>query len=201
MTDMTEDIFNTDLDLTEEEVHDVPLYHIEPRLTLQRSECTKVRNAKDAIDYVCNHVRTLTHEAAYAIFLDVSHSVNGFTQVGQGVVDGSSISTAKILQCMLLTGSKYLILIHNHPGMDKAYPSYMDTQTARRIRAALIDVDRMVLEDFIIITPSEGEGSAYSMRVDGLLKGNPCRGVDTESAEYKEHQEYMKKFLSSKKAS
>lgn len=203
MTDMTEDIINPDLDLNEEDIYGTPLYHVEPRLTIQKEEATKIYTVGDAVEYVCEHVRTLTHEASYAIFLDISSRVAGFSQVGQGIIDCTSISTAKILQCMLLTGSKYLILIHNHPCRTVAYPSYLDTYTARRISHALGAVDNMVLEDFIIVTPTSAKGRVYSMKLDALLNDNPCRCVDEnekskgykDSKGYKEYKQYIKQYL------
>ena len=198
---MTEDIFNEDLDLTEEDVHGRTLFKIETRVTLQKTPAAKIRCVDDAIEYLCREVNTLTYEAVYAIFLDTSHSVTGFAQVGHGTIDWAGMNTAKILQCMLLTNSKAVILIHNHPSLDEACPSYVDSLTARKTNALLHEVDNMFLYDFIITTPCAESKKVYSMRSDGILKGNPCRGVDTESAEYKEHQEYMKKFLEAKKVS
>lgn len=200
MTDMTEDILNEDLDLTEEDVHGRTLFKIETRVVLQKTPATRIRTLGDAVEYLCREVSTLTHEEVYAIFLDMSKAVVGFSQVGQGTLDWSGMSKAKILQCALLTNAKSVILIHNHPSLDTACPSYVDTMTARAMQALLHEVDDMVLYDFIITTPLASDKKVYSMRADGILKGNPCRGVDTESEEYKAHQEYMKEFLSSKKA-
>ena len=123
---MTEDIFNEDLDLTEEDVHGRTLFKIETRVTLQKTPAAKIRCVDDAIEYLCREVNTLTYEAVYAIFLDTSHSVTGFAQVGHGTIDWAGMNTAKILQCMLLTNSKAVILIHNHPSLDEACPSYVD---------------------------------------------------------------------------
>lgn len=201
MTDMTEDILNDDLDLTEEDIHGRTLFKLETRVVLQKTPATRIRTLGDAIEYLCREVSTLTHESVYALFLDMSKAVVGFSQVGQGTLDWSGMSKAKVLQCMLLTNAKSLILIHNHPSLGEAYPSYVDTMTARAMQALLHEVDDMVLYDFIITTPLAADKKVYSMRADGILKGNPCRGVDTESAEYKEHQEYMKKFLEAKKVS
>lgn len=196
---MTEDILNEDLDLTEEDIHGRTLFKLETRVTLQKTPATKIRCVGDAIEYLCREVSTLTHESVYALFLDMSKDVVGFAQVGQGTLDWSGMSEAKILQCMLLTNAKSLILIHNHPSLDAACPSYVDSLTARKTNALLHEVDDMFLYDFIITTPLASDKKVYSMRADGILKGNPCRGVDTESEEYKEHQEYMKKFLEAKK--
>lgn len=198
---MTEDIFNPELDLTEEDIHGRTLFKLETRVTLQKTPAAKIRCVGDAVEYLCREISTLTYEAVYAIFLDTSHDVTGFAQVGHGTLDWSGMNTSKILQCMLLTNSKALILIHNHPSFDDACPSYVDLLTARKTNALLHEVDDMFLYDFIITSPCAECKKVYSMRVDGLLKGNPCRGVDTESAEYKEHQEYRKKFLESKKIS
>lgn len=198
---MTEDILNEDLDLTEEDIHGRTLFKLETRVTLQKTPATRIHTVDDAIEYLCREISTLTYEAVYAIFLDTSHAVTGFAQVGHGTLDWSGMNTAKILQCMLLTNSKALILIHNHPSLDAACPSYVDTMTARKTNALLHEVDNMFLYDFIITTPCSDIKKVYSMRSDGILKGNPCRGVDTESAEYKEHQEYRKKFLASQRAS
>ena len=198
---MTEDILNDDLDLTEEDIHGRTLFKLETRVTLQKTPATRIHTLGDAIEYLCREVSTLTHEEVYAIFLDMSKAVLGFAQVGQGTLDWSGMSNAKILQCMLLTNAKSLILIHNHPSLDTACPSYVDTMTARKVNALLHEVDEMFLYDFIITTPLAADKQVYSMKADGILKGNPCKGVDTESEEYKQHQEYMKKFLASKKAS
>lgn len=131
---MTEDIFNPELDLTEEDIHGHTLFKIETRVVLQKTPATRIRTLGDAVEYLCREVSTLTHESVYALFLDMSKAVVGFAQVGQGTLDWSGMSKAKILQCMLLTNAKSLILIHNHPSLDTACPSYVDTMTAQGIR-------------------------------------------------------------------
>ncbi len=80
---------------------------------------TKIRKASDAVYFVKEILRKMTHECTFAIMLDGRLTPLGYCCVGIGTSTICPVSMSKIAQIALLTNATGIILVHNHPDVPK----------------------------------------------------------------------------------
>ena len=134
---------------------------------------TKIKKASDAVFFVENILRKLTHEVTFAIFLDARLTPLSYACVGVGTSTICPVSMSKIAQLALLTNSTGIILVHNHPDVTKPALSDMDYRCACAVASTLRTFDGMCLYDFVIV--SHDTNGHYSMLEDFSLANNPTR--------------------------
>lgn len=134
---------------------------------------TKIRKASDAVYFVKEILRKMTHECTFAIMLDGRLTPLGYCCVGIGTSTICPVSMSKIAQISLLTNATGIILVHNHPDVPKPSLSDMDYRCACAVASMLKCFDGMCLYDFIIV--SHEEKGHYSMLEDFSLANNPTR--------------------------
>lgn len=134
---------------------------------------TKIKKASDAVFFIENILRKLTHEVTFAIFLDARLTPLSYACVGVGTSTICPVSMSKIAQLALLTNCTGIILVHNHPDITAPHLSDMDYRCACAVSSTLRCFDGMCLYDFVIV--SHDTSGHYSMLEDFSLSNNPCR--------------------------
>ncbi len=162
-----EDVVNLDLetDFETEFVND--FCFVDTIVDLQKLPSlphTKIKKASDAVFFIENLLRKLTHEVTFAIFLDARLTPLSYACVGVGTSTICPVSMSKIAQLALLSNSTGVILVHNHPDVTKPALSDMDYRCACAVASTLRTFDGMCLYDFVIV--SHDTNGHYSMLED-----------------------------------
>lgn len=109
------------------------------------------------------YMEKLAEEYVYLICMNSKVRPIGVFQISKGDIDFSFFSIRDIFTKTLLLGSKYFMVVHNHPSGEYG-PSKEDMDVSDRIEKASILLDVSML-DFLIIA-REG---CYSFCEHGLL--------------------------------
>lgn len=122
----------------------------------------QVRQPKQVYE-VFKAIKDRNQETLIGVYLSNDLQVNAYDTLSVGSSTETGIASDEIFDRAIITRSKYIILVHNHPS-GKAAPSPSD----REIMKVLSDdaqVLRRVLLDFIIV----GEKNYWSMfeKMDG----------------------------------
>lgn len=103
-------------------------------------------------------------ERAWVVLLDTHGYLRGVHQVAQGARDHVAISLPDGLRAAVVSGARYLVLVHNHPTGD-ARPSVDDGRLTQDMGRAASTVD-LVLLDHVVI----GFRQYYSFKGKALWK-------------------------------
>ena len=103
------------------------------------------------------------YEKMIAIYLNSANMVISFQYESEGDIDQAAVYPRKILRNALLSNSKRVILLHNHPS-GNTKPSENDIEITRKLKSAF-DTIEIELMDHIII----GDNGYYSFRENSLI--------------------------------
>lgn len=113
-----------------------------------------------------NHLQEEMKEHLYAVFLNASNDVLAEKLISLGNAGGTGVDVADIARTAVLTNSRAVILIHNHPSGDPS-PTDDDITATRTVRDAL-DLLGIDLLDHVIIA----RNGTHSMRGHDDLQFN-----------------------------
>ncbi len=132
---------------------------------IDRNKRPKIRFSAEAIDIIKPYFNECMqhHEEVYALLMNNANKVMGIVLLGVGGVISSEVNQIALLQAMILSNSKAVILAHNHPSGDLK-PSINDKNITNRIKKQLECFDFLLL-DHIIFT----EDSHLSMADEGMI--------------------------------
>lgn len=102
-------------------------------------------------------------EHLWVAFLDTAQNIIGFNLVTIGEQNQTIAHPADIFRAVLLSGTKYFALIHNHPS-NLMEPSQADRSITRRIKEGA-EIFQMSFLDHVIVS----ETGYYSFRENGLI--------------------------------
>ncbi len=114
----------------------------------------KIKSALDAVN-LFKDLQSETQEKVIAIHIDIHGTVSCFQVVFIGTSTATLTDPKPILRTSLLTNSRSLILIHNHPSGDP-HPSTGDITIKNQLQGACKTLNVQLL-DYIII----GDDSIY----------------------------------------
>lgn len=108
-------------------------------------------------------IKDKNQETLIGVYLNNDLEVNAYDTLSIGSSTETGVTSDEIFDRAIITRSKYIILIHNHPS-GKAAPSRADKSVVRAISDDA-KILRRVLLDFIIV----GDGKYWSMfeKADG----------------------------------
>lgn len=128
---------------------------------LEQAKTIGVLGGPESIaSFVGPSAETEDQEVAWVIFLDIYGRFRGIQQIARGYRDRVGFDFVDALQGAVLTGSRYLVLTHNHPSGDPA-PSDADAELTEDFGNAAAMVGCLLLDHVVL-----GMGRAYSFRED-----------------------------------
>lgn len=105
------------------------------------------------------------NEKLYMLCLDTHLKLNELVLLSEGTPDSSSVHIRTVVQNILRTDAKQIILSHNHPS-GSAEPSVNDVLLTQTLKDALAHLD-IIFIDHIIFAGNE----TFSFRSNGMMKG------------------------------
>jgi DNA repair protein RadC len=113
--------------------------------------------------FVGPSAETEDNEVAWMIFLDIYGNFNGIQLIARGARDRVGFDLVDAFRGAVLTGSRYLVLTHNHPSGDPS-PSEEDAMLTVDVGEAASVVGCVLLDHVVL-----GMGRAYSFRLDRFV--------------------------------
>lgn len=127
----------------------------------------EIRDSRE-VHSIFARIAPLDREHLYTIFLDGTNRILAFEPSGIGADNRASIGVGGIMRTALLTGSRALILVHNHPSGDPS-PSQEDRNVTVEIARAAALFHLSVFDHIIV----GSEGRYFSFADNGLISGEP----------------------------
>ena len=109
----------------------------------------RIREPKDASDYLIAHCAHLPHEVFGVIYLDTRHNIIAIEDHFQGTIDGSEVHPRVISKAVLNHNAAAIICYHNHPSGNPE-PSAADRACTQRLKQALALLDCRLLDHLIV---------------------------------------------------
>lgn len=131
---------------------------------ISRQSIRIVNSSQDAGTFLLPYFYGLRDETVYLLCLDAKGKVLDCRALFKGSANGVAIAIRKIVEVALSVNATSVIMAHNHPG-GLALPSAEDRASTLRIRAALQNLD-IVLIDHIIVADQD----FISMADSGLFQ-------------------------------
>lgn len=131
---------------------------------ISRQSIRIVNSSQDAGTFLLPYFYGLREETVYLLCLDAKGKVLDCRALFKGSANGVAIAIRKIVEVALSVNATSVIMAHNHPG-GLALPSAEDRASTLRIRAALQNLD-IVLIDHIIVADQD----FISMADSGLFQ-------------------------------
>lgn len=131
---------------------------------ISRQSIRIVNSSQDAGTFLLPYFYGLREETVYLLCLDAKGKVLDCRALFKGSANGVAIAIRKIVEVALSVNATSVIMAHNHPG-GLALPSAEDRAATLRIRAALQNLD-IVLIDHIIVADQD----FISMADSGLFQ-------------------------------
>lgn len=112
----------------------------------------KITNMTDVFKILAHTVKIQNSitENVYAIILNGKSEVEFLLQISKGLNDSSVFTLNELIPAMLLTGSKHVILAHNHPNLCEQ-PSPDDITVTEQIEDILNKLNLQLI-DHIVVT-------------------------------------------------
>lgn len=110
-----------------------------------------------------NSLKAENHERLMACFLNEKLRCVGCEIVSEGDPDKTSVNPLGIIDGANRSGSRLIIVAHNHPNQMTASPSNIDITVTRTLKRTLKSVG-LILLDHIIVSST---GDTYSMKQSG----------------------------------
>ena len=139
-------------------------YRIEARMVKEEDfpyNRKPITHAEDVYNF-CKVLQDADIEKLIVLFLSNANEINCI-QITPGTISSAVVYPREIIKHAILSGSRSIIMIHNHP-MGELSPSDADIQITRRIKEACKIMDLNLMDHFIITT----EGY-FSFQEKGLL--------------------------------
>jgi len=108
-----------------------------------------IHSSKDTVK-VCREMVNLDTEIMAIFYLDSLGHVTCYSLIEPGKLDEFEVSSREIAKNTILSNSRGVILVHNHPSGDSD-PSEKDIQTYKKVRDVLKMIDGITVIDYIII--------------------------------------------------
>jgi DNA repair protein RadC len=109
----------------------------------------KIYKAKDSINIFWDLIGEGNIERVGCIFLDAQYNVLCYSLVGFGNEEKTSVNVAELFRTALLSGSKRIIVAHNHPS-GVLIPTNIDIEITKRIGSAGMLLDIFLIDSLII---------------------------------------------------
>ncbi len=139
-------------------------YKIEARMVKEEDfpyNRQPITNQHDVVDF-CKVLQDADIEKLIVLFLSSNNEINCI-QVTPGTISSAVVYPREIIKGAILSGSRSIILIHNHP-MAELKPSDGDIQITKKVKKACEIMDINLMDHFIINT----EGY-FSFQEKGIL--------------------------------
>lgn len=128
----------------------------------------KIKNSKDAVEYINNYVSPYTRDLKKEIFkiilLDGKNKIIKDKTLTEGTITKTIVDVGEIIKEAVIESSPAIIIVHNHPS-GEPQPSQDDIKITNRIIAGCEIVGIKVLDHIII-----GDGHYFSFCDEGLIK-------------------------------
>ena len=148
---MSKDIRNIDVDsLTPSERKD--LYELARQASLIDMEVLDGSGIWDSVtakQLLIARYRCCEREIFGGMFLNSSHQVIGFEEIGLGTIDQANIYPREVIKSALRHNAAVVIFFHNHPSWN-SLPSEADVAITLKLRNALEIVGVRVLDHFVV---------------------------------------------------
>jgi len=122
------------------------------------------KSAKEIFDYLYHSMRDLKKEVFKVIYLNTQNQIIDTTDLFEGTVNGSSISSREVMENAIKHNATSLIFVHNHPSGNPE-PSPNDKQVTRDLIYAGSIMQIRVLDHIII-----GGNKYFSFAAEGLIE-------------------------------
>jgi len=122
------------------------------------------KSAKEIFDYLYHSMRDLKKEVFKVIYLNTQNQIIDTTDLFEGTVNGSSISSREVMENAIKHNATSLIFVHNHPSGNPE-PSPNDKQVTRDLVYAGSIMQIRVLDHIII-----GGNKYFSFAAEGLIE-------------------------------
>ena len=136
---------------------------------ISRQSIRIVNSSQDAGTFLLPYFYGLRDETVYLLCLDAKGKVLDCRALFKGSANGVAIAIRKIVEVALSVNATSVIMAHNHPG-GLALPSAEDRAATLRIRAALQNLD-ILLIDHIIVADRDFISMADSGLYESLSEG------------------------------
>lgn len=136
---------------------------------ISRQSIRIVNSSQDAGTFLLPYFYGLRDETVYLLCLDAKGKVLDCRALFKGSANGVAIAIRKIVEVALSVNATSVIMAHNHPG-GLALPSAEDRAATLRIRAALQNLD-ILLIDHIIVADRDFISMADSGLFESLSEG------------------------------
>jgi DNA repair protein RadC len=128
----------------------------------RRHKPAMISRPEDVYDFMSS-LKDSGRERFYSLHLDSRNNVLNCEEVACGSISSIAVYPREVFKSAILSSSKSLILVHNHPSGDPSPSSYDVDMTKKLYECGeLMGID--ILDSVII-----GDHSYYSFRESGLL--------------------------------
>lgn len=134
----------------------------------QRHEKIDVRDMENFPEYIKSLFLQETAECFRVLCITESMGVSTVSVVSRGSESSTEVNFRELARIVLNSGSRNIILAHNHPDSPSA-PSQEDIILTRKIMQYLAPFDITVIDHFIV-----GKDSVLSMRRCGFIHDMEC---------------------------
>ena len=126
------------------------------------------RSKADIGDYILGQYVGFTEECLSLLSLDGNARLLSFDIIERGDIGSVGVSTRKIIEHVLKTKARFVIMAHNHPG-GNALPSAADERLTKTIASALSHIN-VCLEDHIVIADNDYVSMKQSERYSEIFE-------------------------------
>lgn len=123
-----------------------------------------IRSPETVFRLMTSHMRNLTHEECWILFLDRANHLIGKEMLSRGGLDSTTLDSRIIIRKAADRTAPNIILVHNHPS-GSATPGGTDINQTRILRKVLELCDITLLDHVII-----GRDSWYSFADERLVQ-------------------------------
>lgn len=124
---------------------------------------SKIKNSRDAKNYISSYLRYKLVEELYFVGLDGKNNIVTTQKIASGTVNKSSVSIRAITELVVHNKISDVVIAHNHP-KGKALPSVEDDRFTRALYCAMM-ANGVKLVDHLIIA----DDNYYSYFTDGVF--------------------------------
>ena len=124
---------------------------------------SRIKNAKDLVDYLYSSMGFLNREIFKTVFLNVKNEIIKIDDLFVGTVNESPVYPREIMRKAFIYNAVSIIIVHNHPSGDVT-PSRGDILVTEKIKNICDTMDISLLDHIII-----GKDKYYSFAEKGIL--------------------------------
>ena len=140
------------------------IFEMSRRALSEQLQQQSIFNApKQVHDYLCLKLGNLTREVFLVLFLDAKNRLIASEELFNGTLTQTSVYPREVVKRALHYNAASVIFAHNHPA-GIAQPSQADELITNQLKQALMLVDVMVLDHFIV-----AGNHTMSFKAHGLL--------------------------------